>query len=117
MEEKVWLKNYPEGVPHEIDPNYYNSLIDMFKQSVEKFKDLPAYESFDKIVSYDEVDKLTDNFAAFLQTRGLKKGRQDCHSAPKYHTVPHSHVRCPESGTHHSQHKPALHLERNAWKI
>ncbi len=74
MKDYVWFKKYPEKIPHEIDPERYSSLVDLFKQCVGRYEDLPAFESFDKILTYNEIDRLTRNFASFLQKRGLQKG-------------------------------------------
>ena len=73
--EKIWLKNYPEGVPEEIDVNKYSSLIDVFQQSVEKYRDQVAYVNLGKSLTYGEVDEKTKAFAAYLtQVAGMKKG-------------------------------------------
>ncbi len=74
MKDHKWFKNYPEGIPHEIDPDRFSSLVDMFEKSVEKFENLPAYENFGTELTYREIDNLSRDFAAFLQKRGLKKG-------------------------------------------
>lgn len=73
--EKVWLKNYPKGVPETINPDDYQSLGDMFLSSVSEFKERAAYSNLGTVLSYEEVEKLTTNFAAYLtQSAGLKKG-------------------------------------------
>ena len=73
--EKVWLKNYPEGVPETIDPNAYKSLGDVFAHSTNKFKERPAYSNLGRTLSYGELDTMTRDFAAYLtQVAGLKKG-------------------------------------------
>jgi len=73
--EKVWLKNYPKGVPETIDPNDYKSLGDMFKHSTDKFSDRPAYSNLGRTLNYKEVDSMTRDFAAYLtDVAGLKKG-------------------------------------------
>ncbi len=74
MEDQIWFKSYPEGVPKEVDVKTYHSLNDMFDQCIEKYRDKPAYESFGKIITYEELDEITNNFVAFLQGKGLKKG-------------------------------------------
>jgi len=72
---KPWLKNYPKDVSHEIDLLGYNSLIDFFHQSVEKYQDQPAFNNFDTELSFNEVDKLSRDFAAYLQTNhNIEKG-------------------------------------------
>lgn len=73
--EKIWLKNYPEGIPHEINPDVYASLPDMFEAVFKKYKSLPAYVNFGTSMTYEAMDKATRDFAAFLQQGlNLKKG-------------------------------------------
>jgi long-chain acyl-CoA synthetase len=72
--EKVWLKNYAPGVPETIDPNDYQSLGELFSKSADLYRNRPAYENLGMILSYDDVDKMSRNFAAYLVGKGLKKG-------------------------------------------
>ncbi|MCK5665393.1 MAG: AMP-binding protein, partial [Thiotrichaceae bacterium] len=72
--DKIWLKNYAPGVPEAIDPNDYNSLGELFAKSAEVFRDRAAYENLGMTLSFDDVDKMTRNFAAYLTNAGLKKG-------------------------------------------
>jgi long-chain acyl-CoA synthetase len=73
--EKIWLKNYPEGVPAEVDINQYASLKDLLEQSFATYKDLPAVTNMGKTLSYGELDQQSRYFAAFLQNNcGLDKG-------------------------------------------
>ncbi|HEX8989005.1 MAG TPA: long-chain-fatty-acid--CoA ligase FadD [Rhodocyclaceae bacterium] len=65
--DKVWLESYPEGVPAEIDVNEFASVGDLFDRSVAEFAAKPAYISMCKAVSYRELDRLTRDFAAYLQ--------------------------------------------------
>jgi long-chain acyl-CoA synthetase len=69
-----WLKSYPEGVPAEIDLSTYSSILDIFDQSCEQFSGQTAYVNFDKELTYTELDRLTRDFAAWLQSKGLVKG-------------------------------------------
>ncbi|GMQ96856.1 MAG: long-chain-fatty-acid--CoA ligase FadD [Gammaproteobacteria bacterium] len=70
-----WLDRYPDNVPHEINPDEYRSLLDMFEQSIVRFADKPAFSNLGRTLSYAEVDQLTRDFAAFLQKRlGLEQG-------------------------------------------
>ena len=71
---KPWLDRYPEGVPAEIDLNEYSSILDIFEQSCEKFRTQTAYLNFGKELTFDDLDRLSRDFAAFLQGKGLKKG-------------------------------------------
>ena len=43
MVDRIWLKHYPKGVPAEIDPSVYESLVDLIDESFEKFRNRDAY--------------------------------------------------------------------------
>ncbi|MBB1342752.1 long-chain-fatty-acid--CoA ligase FadD [Pseudoalteromonas sp. SG41-2] len=73
--EKIWLKRYPEGMPETIDPEHYNSLLEVFEKSFTDYKDLPAFTNMGKTLSYDEIDQATKRVAVYIQKElGLKKG-------------------------------------------
>ena len=73
--EKVWLKSYPPGVPAEVDTSTYSSIADILAQSCRKFASLPAFTCMDVTLSYADIDRLTRDFGAFLQSQvGLAKG-------------------------------------------
>jgi long-chain acyl-CoA synthetase len=72
---RIWLRNYPPGVPAEIDPGRYRSLKQLFEESFEKFRARPAYTNMDVTLTYDDLDKLSRSFGAWLQHgAGLRKG-------------------------------------------
>ncbi len=72
---KPWYKNYPEGAAHDIDMSIYSSLGDMFRQTVDKYQDNTAAVSFGSELSFNELDTLSRDFAAFLQNKmSVKKG-------------------------------------------
>lgn len=73
--DKIWLKQYPKGVPAEVNVDQFASLRDIFKRSCTKYKDLPAFTNMGVTLSYGDIDALSRNFGAYLQkTVGLKKG-------------------------------------------
>jgi long-chain acyl-CoA synthetase len=72
--EKIWLKNYPQGVPADINPDIYPMLVDMIDASLKKFGDAPAFVCMGKSLTFNEVDRLSDQFGAYLQSKGLKPG-------------------------------------------
>ena len=72
--DKIWLKRYPTGVPETIDPDRFNSLVDIFEQSIQQYGDKVAFINMDTEMTFNELDVLSRHFAAFLQQRGLKKG-------------------------------------------
>ena len=73
--DRVWLKEYDAGVPTDIDTGEYASLAEVIERSCEKFRALPAFECMDTRLSYDDVDRLSQDFASYLQNvLGLHKG-------------------------------------------
>ena len=72
--EKIWLKRYPPGVPHEIRYDEYRSVKDLAEASMKKFADRPAYHCMGKSISFADLDRLSRNFAAWLQSQGFGKG-------------------------------------------
>ena len=72
--EKPWLDSYPEGVPAEIDFAAYNSILDLFDHSREKYRDQTAYINFGRELTYGELDRRSRDFAAWLQSKGMRKG-------------------------------------------
>jgi long-chain acyl-CoA synthetase len=73
--EKIWLKSYPPGVPAEIDLNEFASLGDLFERSCSKYRERVAYVNMGKSITYGELDRLSAQFAGFLQSElGLPRG-------------------------------------------
>ena len=72
--DKVWLKHYQEGVPHEIDANEYDSIVSFFEISCRKFANQVAYVNLGTELTYADLDKYSAHFAVYLQQLGLKKG-------------------------------------------
>lgn len=72
--EKIWLKSYPEGVPAEIDVNQYRSVTHLLEEAFSKYADRNAYVCMDKFLTYRELDKLSQQMGAWLQSKGLHAG-------------------------------------------
>jgi long-chain acyl-CoA synthetase len=72
--ERIWLKQYPPGVPADIDVTQYASLVELLEESFAKFSDRKAFICMDKSISYRDLDEMSLAFAAYLQSKGLKKG-------------------------------------------
>ncbi|QRR03363.1 AMP-binding protein [Dyadobacter sandarakinus] len=69
-----WLRHYPEGIPAEINPDAYTSLLEMMENSFRQYADQPAYTNMGKAITFEKLDQLTQDFAAYLQSIGLSKG-------------------------------------------
>jgi len=77
VSDKPWLKSYPKGVPAEIDVNQFSSLKDILEKSCKRFADRPAFSNMGATMTYAELDRLTREFGAFLQSLpGMKKGER-----------------------------------------
>lgn len=74
MTERIWLSYYPEGVPADIDPTRYASLVALMEESFAKYSDSVAYSFMGRDVSYAETDQQSRALAAYLQGLGLSKG-------------------------------------------
>jgi len=72
--EKIWLKQYPAGVPAEIDGTLYPSLVALIEESFKKYRNLPAYKFMGRSVTFGQVDDLSRQLAAYLQAQGLQRG-------------------------------------------
>jgi long-chain acyl-CoA synthetase len=72
---KIWLQNYPQGIPAEVDVSQYRSLKEILEVSCQRFAALPAFTNMGTSITYAELDRLTQQFGAFLQQQlGLAKG-------------------------------------------
>jgi long-chain acyl-CoA synthetase len=72
--EKIWLKQYPAGVPAQIEVDLYASLVTLMEESFTKYRNLPAYLFMGKTVTFGQVDDASRALAAYLQSLGLDKG-------------------------------------------
>ncbi|TVR60996.1 MAG: long-chain-fatty-acid--CoA ligase [Candidatus Competibacteraceae bacterium] len=72
--EKIWLKEYPPGIPAEIDLSEFASLKDILEKSCRQFAELPAYSNMGVTLRYRDIDRLSRDFGAYLQGLGLGKG-------------------------------------------
>lgn len=73
--EKIWLKNYPKEVSHEVDLSKYSSLTDIYEESIRMFGSKKAFTNMGVSLSFTDLDKQVEKFASFLQNElKLKKG-------------------------------------------
>ncbi|MBT4046635.1 MAG: AMP-binding protein [Rhodospirillaceae bacterium] len=89
MTEKPWSKHYKPGVPHEIDADAHSSIWAMSAAAIEKFGDAAAFSNFGADLSFNDIDRLSENFAAYLQNElGLKKGDRVAIMSPNIMAFP-----------------------------
>ena len=74
LADRPWLSSYSPGVPADIDPSQYASLVQLMEESFQKYASRTAYSFMGKEVSYGQTDSLSRALAAYLQGLGLVKG-------------------------------------------
>ncbi len=75
MSDKIWLKRYPEGVPHEINPDKYQNIVAMLEESFKTYPNNPAYTNMGKSLTYKQINEQSKAFGAYLQKNiGLQPG-------------------------------------------
>ena len=72
--DKIWLKSYPPNVPADVDTSAYASLAALFEDSFKKYANDKAYVCMDKAITFGDIDRMSRDFGAYLQGRGLKQG-------------------------------------------
>lgn len=71
---RPWLQSYPVGVPHEIDPEAYRSLVDLLEEGFRKYARRCAASCMESEITYGQLNEMSASLAAWLQSRGLARG-------------------------------------------
>ena len=74
MMDRIWLKHYPPGVPAQIDPARYSSVVALLEDSFATHRDRQAFICMGKAITYGELDDMSRVMAAWLQSLGLARG-------------------------------------------
>ena len=73
--ERPWLSSYPQGVPAEIDLDEFPSIVSVLENAIEKYRDRPAFANMGKVLTYGDIDRMSEQFASYLLNElKLKKG-------------------------------------------
>ncbi|HEX2010735.1 MAG TPA: long-chain-fatty-acid--CoA ligase [Roseateles sp.] len=72
--EKIWLKNYPAGVPADINAELYPSLVDLMEGAFKKYPERAAYKMLGRSISFGQIDEASRALAAYFQSLGLERG-------------------------------------------
>ena len=71
----TWTQHYPKSVPHSINPNEYQNILEISDEAIRKYRNKPAFTSFDVDLTFHELDIYSGRMASYFQnTLGLKKG-------------------------------------------
>jgi long-chain acyl-CoA synthetase len=71
---RPWLKNYPANMPANINPDEYPNLLAILEETFAKYPNKRAFACMGKEMTFSEIDKASQNFAAYLHSRGLEPG-------------------------------------------
>ncbi|MEA3411278.1 MAG: AMP-binding protein [Pseudomonadota bacterium] len=72
---KIWLDHYPSGIPATIDASRFESVVEVFSETCERYSDRPAFSNMGTTIDYRQLDALSLRFAAYLQQGlGLEPG-------------------------------------------
>ncbi len=74
MTDRIWLKSYPPGVPADLDTSQYTSLVALMEESFTQYANRTAYSFMGRDITFGQTDRLSNDFAAYLQSLGLTKG-------------------------------------------
>lgn len=72
--EKRWLQSYQQGVAHDLIPTPYTTLVELLAQSCERYKEKIAYNNMGSTLSYQQLDELSAQLAAYLQSQVSEPG-------------------------------------------
>lgn len=95
---RIWLKNYPQGVPANINVDQYATIVDFIKEKFDKYPKRDAFSCMGKTMSYKEIDKLSDQFGAYLNHRGLEPGDRVAIMMPNLLQYPIALFGCMKAG-------------------
>ncbi len=98
MEERPWLKIFPDGVPANINVEKYSSIVEMYTQSCEKYAKEVAFDSMGKSLTYKDLFKKSTAFGAYLQSRGLVAGDRIALMMPNLLQYPIALFGCLQAG-------------------
>lgn len=74
VEQRPWLKNYPGGVPANIDTNQFKTVVEMVEMAFERYPNNIAFSCMGKSLTYRQIEQKSLHFGGYLQSRGLEPG-------------------------------------------
>ena len=72
--DRPWLTQYPAGVPAEIRPDGHTTLVDVLESAFRAYAGRDAAACMGSRLRFSELDQLSHDFGAWLQSRGLARG-------------------------------------------
>ncbi|MCL6282459.1 AMP-binding protein [Ruegeria sp. 2012CJ41-6] len=86
---KHWVKTYDPGVPEEINPDQYSSIVALFEETAEKYAGNVAYDCFGQQMTYAQIEAQSRAVAAYLQNKlGVERGDRVALMCPNIFAFP-----------------------------
>ena len=73
-DEPAWFRNYDDGVPRSLEPYPDLTLLDYLRQNAASWPERPALFFKGATISYENLEKWSDRFAAGLIGLGVQQG-------------------------------------------
>lgn len=73
-EQRPWLQNYPSGIPANIDPDAYSTVVQLVEETFQKYRNNKAFSCMGKEMTFGQIDEQSKQFGAYLHSRGLEPG-------------------------------------------
>jgi long-chain acyl-CoA synthetase len=109
--DKIWLKNYPAGVPHDVQPEQYRSAAHLLEEAMRKHAANPFSVCMDRWMSYAELDRQSQRWAPGCRP-GAGTRRARGHHAAQHSAVRRDHGGRAARGLHLREREPAVHRTR-----
>ncbi|WP_449369856.1 long-chain-fatty-acid--CoA ligase [Thiomonas sp.] len=72
--ERIWLANYPAGVPADIDPDVFSNVGKLLERSFKAYAERPAFAFMGRKTRYAQWEAQSTALAAYFLSLGLQKG-------------------------------------------
>lgn len=73
---RPWLKKYPHGVAANINTEEYTTVVDLLEKAFKKYAKMPAFTCMGKTMTYEQIDRYSRDFGAYLLSRGVEPGEK-----------------------------------------
>lgn len=73
---RPWLKKYPHGVAANINTEEYATVVDLLEKAFKKYAKNTAFTCMGKSMTYEQIDRYSRDFGAYLLSRGVEPGEK-----------------------------------------
>ena len=107
--DRFWLKNYPKGVPADIDYHQYKSLVQLLEEAFKKYSGQPAYSCMGKSLTFGGPRHPVGGDRRLAAEPGIHQGQARGHHDAERAAVSGRAGRCAARRLHGRQCQSAVH--------